>query len=285
MLAMALVVTRRVEINGIEVAVSDAGTGGRPLLLVHGFTGHRDDFLDRIPELAEQGRVIAPDLRGHGSSTHTGRAETFDFAQLVDDLRALLEALGVDRCDLLGHSLGGMVTLRFALAYPERIASLILLNTAPFAPAAYEPEVFVKAGGIALAKGMAGLQELVERSSRNTADPSPADRQTEKWADRYWTHHRRRYREMDPAAYGPLGGAMVGQASLVPRLGEIRCPTTVIVGAEDRKFLHGADVMAEAIAGARRVIIPEAGHHPHMENPEAWLAAMREHRGPNSAAD
>jgi len=282
---MASVATRRVEINGIEVAVSEAGTGGLPLLLVHGFTGHRDDFLDHIPDLAEQRRVLAPDLRGHGSSTHTGRAETFDFDQLVDDLRELLDVLGIERCDLLGHSLGGMVTLRFTLTYPERVASLILLNTAPFAPDAYEPEVFVKAGAIALAKGMAGLQELVERSSRDAADPSPADRQAEKWADRYWTHHRRRYREMDPAAYGALGAAMVGQESLVPRLADIRCPTTVIVGAEDRKFLHAADVMAEAIAGARRVTIPEAGHHPHMENPEAWLVAMREHRGADSAAD
>jgi 2-succinyl-6-hydroxy-2,4-cyclohexadiene-1-carboxylate synthase len=284
MIAMASVVTRRVEINGIEVAVSEAGAGGRPLLLVHGFTGHRDDFIDRIPELAERGRVIAPDLRGHGSSSHTGRAESFDFEQLVDDQRALLDTLGVDRCDLLGHSLGGMLTLRFALAYPERVASLILLNTAPFAPDAYDPAVFEKAGAIALSKGMARLQELVEQSARNAVDPSAADRQTEKWADRYWTHHRRRYREMDPAAYGALGAAMLGQASLVPRLGEIRCPTTVIVGCDDRKFLRGADAMAAAIPGARRVTIPDAGHHPHMENPEAWLAAMREHLGSASAA-
>jgi pimeloyl-ACP methyl ester carboxylesterase len=284
MIAMASVATRRVEINGIEVAVSEAGSGRRPLLLVHGFTGHRDDFIDRIPELAEQGRVLAPDLRGHGSSSHTGRAETFGFEQLVDDQRALLDALGIERCDLLGHSLGGMVTLRFALAYPERVASLILLNTAPFAPDAYEPAVFEKAGEIALAKGMARLQELVEQAARNADDPSPADRQSEKWADRYWAHHRRRYCEMDPAAYGALGAAMLGQTSLVPRLREIRCPTTVIVGCDDRKFLRGADAMAAAISGARHAVIPDAGHHPHMENPEAWLAAMREHRGAGSAA-
>jgi pimeloyl-ACP methyl ester carboxylesterase len=281
---MASVVTRRVEINGIEVAVSEAGTGACPLLLMHGFTGHRDDFIERIPELAEQGRVLAPDLRGHGSSTHTGRAESFGFEQLVDDLRALLDALGIDRCDLLGHSVGGMLTLRFALAFPERVASLILLNTAPFAPDDYEPAVFEKAGAIALAKGMARLQELIEQAARNAVDASAADRQTEKWADVYWTHHRRRYREMDPAAYGAFGAAMLGQTSLAPRLGEIRCPTTVIVGADDRKFLKGADVLAAAIEGARRVTIPDAGHHPHMENPEAWLAAMREHRGSGSAA-
>jgi len=281
---MAPVEIRRIEINGIEVAVSEAGTGSRPLLLVHGFTGHRDDFIARLPELAEQGRVLAPDLRGHGSSTHTGRPESFEFEQLVDDQRALLDVLGIDRCDLLGHSFGGMVALRFALAHPERVASLILLDTAPFAPDDYDPAAFEKAGEIALAKGMARLQELVEQAARNAVDASAEDRQTDKWADVYWTHHRRRYREMDPVAYGAIGAVMLGQTSLVSRLGEIRCPTTVIVGSEDRKFLRGAEVMAAEIPGARRVIIPDAGHHPHMEHPEAWLAAIRAHRSSASAA-
>lgn len=274
---MAEIATRRVELNGIEIAVSEAGQGARPLVLVHGFTGHRDDFLERLPELAVERRVLAPDLRGHGASTRTGRAESFDFAQLVDDLRALLDALEIDRCDLLGHSFGGMVSLRFALAQPDRLASLVLMNTAPFAPDDYDPATFEKAGAIARDKGMGRLQELVERASRADADPDAADRQTGKWAERYWAHHRRRYREMDPAAYGALGAAMLGQASLEGRLGEIRCPTTVIVGAADSKFLRGADALAAGIPGARRVTLPDAGHHPHMENPEAWRAALHEH--------
>jgi pimeloyl-ACP methyl ester carboxylesterase len=274
---MPEVATRRVELNGIEIAVAEAGRGDPPLLLVHGFTGHRDDFVDRIPELGQARRVLAPDLRGHGGSTRTGRAEDFHFEQLVDDLRALLDALEIERIDLLGHSFGGMVALRFALAHPERVSSLVLMNTAPFAPDDYDPATFEKAGAIAREKGMARLQELVERASRADAEPSAEDRQTEKWADRYWAHHRRRYREMDPVAYGALGAVMLGQASLVPRLGEIRCRTTVIVGADDRKFLRGADLLAAGIPGARRVTIPEAGHHPHMENPAAWRAAMSLH--------
>jgi len=280
---MTGIATRRVEVNGVEVAVSEAGTGGLPLVLVHGFTGHRDDFVERIPELAERGRVLAPDLRGHGGSTHTGRAESFHFEQLVDDLHALLDALAIDRCDLLGHSFGGMVALRFTLAHPERVASLVLMNTAPFAPDDYHPETFEKAGAIALAKGMGRLQDLVERASRDADEASAADRQTGKWQERYWQHHRRRYREMDPAAYGPLGAAMLGQVSLVDRLAEIRCPTTVIVGSDDHKFLRGADALAQAIPGARRVTIPDAGHHPHMENPAAWLAAVRAHRASGSS--
>jgi 2-succinyl-6-hydroxy-2,4-cyclohexadiene-1-carboxylate synthase len=277
---MTRVVTRRVAINGIEVAYSEAGEGGRPLVLVHGFTGHRDDFIERLPELALDGRVLAPDLRGHGDATHTGRAETFSFEQLVDDLRAFLDALAIERCDLLGHSLGGMVVLRFVLAYPKRVASLVLMNTAPFSPDGFLPEVFAKAGEIAIAKGMARLQDLVAAAARN-AD-TPADRQVEKWAARYWAHHERRYIAMDPVAYGALGAEMVGQASIEGRLGEITCPTTVLVGANDSNFLRGADVMAAAIPAARRRTFPDAGHHPHMENAKAWSEALHEHRSRTS---
>lgn len=269
--------TRRIAINGIEVACSDAGTGAPPFVLVHGFTGHRDDFLARLPALAQRTRVLAPDLRGHGDATHTGLPDTHTFDQLVDDLRALLDALDVPTCDLLGHSLGGMVTLRFALAYPERLRSLVFMNTAPFAPGAYGTDAFVKAGAIAEAKGMVRLQELIERASRDRDDKLPSDRQTEKWGEFYWEHQRRRYAAMDPVTYGALGVEMATQDSQVPRLGEITCPTTVLVGDDDESFLDGADALEAGIPGAVRVTIPDAGHHPHMENPDPWLEAIFQH--------
>jgi pimeloyl-ACP methyl ester carboxylesterase len=241
-------------------------------------TGHRDDFIDRLPELARDGRVLVPDLRGHGDATRNGRAESFHFDQLVDDLRAFLDALEIDRCDLLGHSMGGMVVIRFALAHPERVASLVLMNTAPFAPDGYSENVFVKAGEIAVAKGMGRLQELVAAAARNESELSAADRQSEKWAERYWAHHERRYNAMEPVAYGALGVAMMGQESVADRLGEINCPTTVLVGSDDTSFLRGAEALAAAIPSAERTILPDAGHHPHMENSAAWLAAMARHR-------
>ena len=82
---------------------------------------------------------------------------------------------------------------------------------------------------------------------------------------------------MDPAAYGPLGLAMVDQVPVSGRLGEIACPTTVLVGVDDTEFLEGADALLDGISGAVRADIPEAGHHPQMENPKAWCAAVREH--------
>ena len=269
--------TERLALGEIELAYNEVPGPGRPLVLVHGLTGHRDDFRWRMPELADLGRLLAPDLRGHGDFTHTGRAESCTFEQLVADLEAWLDALAIEQCDLLGHSFGGMLALRFALAHPERVASLIAMDTAPFAPEAYTRETFEKAGAIARARGMAFLQELVEQAMRANPDPAASDRQAAKWGELYWPHQRRRYAAMDPVAYGALALAMVDQASLVPRLAGIRCPTTVLVGADDTEFLSGADALAAGIPDAVRITLPDAGHHPQMENPPAWSAAVRAH--------
>jgi len=270
--------TARLAIGDAELAYNESGDpDARPLVLIHGLTGHRDDFEPRMEELGALARVLAPDLRGHGDFTKTGRPETFTFAQLVADLGAMLDAWGLDSCDLLGHSFGGMVVLRFALAHPDRVDSLILMSTAPSAPDAYSAEMFEKAGAIARARGMAFLQQLVEKSAKEDPEPSVSDRQSLKWADRYWPHQRRRYAAMEPEAYARLGLLMVQQQPVTARLPEIRCPTTVLVGDADTEFLPGADLLAAGIPGAVRVTLEDAGHQPQMENPADWLAAIREH--------
>jgi pimeloyl-ACP methyl ester carboxylesterase len=270
--------TRRAALEDVEVAYTEIEGADPALVLVHGFTGHRDDFLPQLPALWEGQRILVPDLRGHGDSTHGGQAERFRFEQLVEDLRRFLAGREVARCDLIGHSLGGMVSLRFALAHPERLRSLLLMDTSPSAPDGYSLASFEKAGAIAEARGMAFLQQRVERAARAERSSRPADRQAEKWADAYWPHHRRRYRSMDPAGYEPLGRAMLTQRPVVERLGEIACPVTVMVGLDDESFLAGADALMAGIPHAIRVDLADAGHHPHRESTGAWLAAVREHR-------
>ena len=279
---------RRVALNGIEIAYDDFGVaaqGSRPLVLVHGLTGHRADWHSRRSDLTSLGRCLAPDLRGHGDSSNTGDASSYCFQQLVDDLRGLLDALSIDRCDLLGHSVGGMVALRFCLQYPDRVASLIAMNTAPFAPIGYGRKLFEAGGAYAQEHGMAALQARAEEAAKSGKRPlAPADQHLERWSDLYWRHHRRRFCAMDPLAYQELGCEMVDQAGVESRLGEIRCPTLVLVGSDDRDFLPGADAIGAGIAGAQRVTIDNAGHHPHQENPEAWFRALREHLGRVRAA-
>src|SRR3954453_1292326 len=90
--------------TGIRLRIAAAGEGGRPLLLVHGFTGAKEDFTDFLDDLAGAGwHAAAPDLRGHGASWHAQSEDDYDLEHYADDLWALVEALGWERFVLLGH--------------------------------------------------------------------------------------------------------------------------------------------------------------------------------------
>jgi len=270
--------THRVELADRTLEVDDLGeTRGLPLVLLHGFTGHRADFELERERLAGWTRVLIPDLRGHGGATHHGGPDVHDFEHAVADLAALLDALDVPRCHLLGHSMGGMISLRFTLAHPDRVASLVLMDTSADKPAGMQADGMQKAGEIALAKGMARLQELMEKRTREGRSGDPADAHLERWADRYWPHMRTRYAAMDPNAYVGFGRAMALQTPVTDRLAEITCPTHVIVGDDDAPFIEAAAAFEAKLPDAERSTIPSAGHHPHQENPAAWWQAMETH--------
>ena len=266
-------------INGAEIVYEDVGAGERPLVLVHGLTGFRDDFRERLPALAELGRTIIYDHRGHGDSANTGDAATYTFDQLVADLDALLDARGVGACDLLGHSMGGMVALRFALAQPRRVASLILMDTAARAPDHMPRAPFAAAGAIARSDGMATLAALLRARADMETDRPAAERRLEaEWgADAYWERRRRRFTAMDPEAFAVMTLELVDQPPLTDRLAEIGCPTTILVGEEDTGFLAPSEEMAAAIPGAELVRIAAAAHSPQIENPAAWMEAIERH--------
>ncbi|HTO59471.1 MAG TPA: alpha/beta hydrolase, partial [Pseudomonadales bacterium] len=124
-----MLTTHTVANGDIVTAYHDEGRGA-PLLLLHGFTGSKLDFHDQIAWFSDRYRVLAPDQRGHGESTNVGREDGYSMDILVGDLAGFLDALDVERVHLLGHSMGGMVAMRFALKHPKRLKSLILMDTA-----------------------------------------------------------------------------------------------------------------------------------------------------------
>ena len=270
----------RVAVPGeIEIECQEAGSGPRPFALVHGFTGSRDDWREHMGPLAEFGRTLAVDQRGHGGSSNPGDAAGYTLDQLCADLAALLGALDADPCDLLGHSMGGMVALRYVLAHPERTSSLILMDTAAGALEVPEPARKLMEGVAQLARsagmaGVAGMMQSAMEGGGGFGAPQVAA------ADAYDTSFERvrpKLEQMDPEAFATLGSALFAEAPVVDRLGEIRCPTTVIVGEADLPFREASQVMADEIAGAELVLIPEAAHQPQLENPKPWLDAVQAH--------
>ena len=102
---------------------------GHPVVLLHFLAGDADDWAVVAEALAADGRwVVAPDQRGHGAS---GRTPDYSFALMRDDVLALADALGMERFDLVGHSMGGSVAVLVAEAAPQRLTRLVLEDTAP----------------------------------------------------------------------------------------------------------------------------------------------------------
>jgi len=263
---------RRVRVGALEMAWEAHGEGDRSFVLVHGFTGSRDDFADVLAPLSRLGRTVALDQRGHGESGKPGRGYSLDV--LAADLGGFLDRTGIARCDLLGHSLGGMVALRLALAQPERVASLVLMDTA--ARSVGSPRAMRAYGRIAAWMPPAWLWRLVR--SRRRRLPGPMQRAEQAMGpERYWQRLRTKLEAMDRAAYGPMVRAIAEQTSLVPRLGEVRCPTLVVVGEEDAIFRAPSDELAAGIPDARLVVVPGAHHSPQIEATDAWLAAVGGH--------
>ncbi len=124
---------RKVNTNGIDLAVHEAGSGPAVVLL-HGFPGLAFTWRHQIPALAGAGyRVIVPDLRGYGLSDAPGAVEDYDIAHLTGDLVGLLDALGVSQAVFMGHDWGGLLAWQMPLLHPARVAGVIGVNT-PFIP-------------------------------------------------------------------------------------------------------------------------------------------------------
>jgi pimeloyl-ACP methyl ester carboxylesterase len=171
-----------------------------------------------------------------------------------------------------------MVALRFALAHPERVASLVLMDTSARPMPLPIPDTvrsallkFVSEGGVqALLPGM--------RQRPPEQVPPSLRRSIERMGpDVFWERIQRKLEAMDPVAWEALLRVLGAHEPAVDRLGEIRCPTLVLVGAEDAPFLAPADELERGIPSAHRVTIPEAAHSPQLENPPAWAAAIRAH--------
>lgn len=253
---------------GLDVDVTGEGPA---LVLVHGFTGAKEDFADQVPALARLSRVIMFDLRGHGASDKPDDGAAYTLDRLALDVLAVADALGADRFRLLGHSMGGMVARRVVLSVPERVTGLILMDTSPGPPSGVDPDLAKAAAVLAVTDGMEVLRELLdEMNPLNTAAHERVARERPGYEE--WD--RSKFMKTSPVAYANLITDIVDQPDALADLAHVRCPTLVIVGEQDEAFLPDSRAMAEVIPGADLVVVPDAGHSPQFENPDVYLASM-----------
>ncbi len=270
-----MVTSKTVQVRDIEMAYWDIGEGDRTFVLVHGYTGSKLDFVSHLDALGNLGRTLLIDQRGHGETSNPGSADEYSYEGLGADLDAFLDAMGLDRVDLLGHSLGGMMAMRYTLAHPERVASLILMDTGPYPmPAQLDRAARTRL----VAGGMADLLAL-RKVTAKTMERSPSVVALEErvGSDVYWQMIEEKLLAMDPVAFVELGQLLNDAPSVLDDLSAIVCPTTVIVGEEDTPFIKASDNMVAAIANAKLAFISNAAHSPQNENPKPWIEAVTSH--------
>lgn len=113
-------------VGEVTLSYTDEGAG-HCIVLLHGFCGSHEYWNKIIPDLSKKHRVLAVDLRGHGSSS-TAKDE-YQIEQMADDIAKLIRALDVEKATIIGHSLGGYVTLAFAERFPEMLHSFALIHS------------------------------------------------------------------------------------------------------------------------------------------------------------
>jgi pimeloyl-ACP methyl ester carboxylesterase len=265
---------RIVEVDGpVGLAVVEAGPGGAPLLLLHGFTGAKEDFGDWIDRLGDEGwHSVAPDLRGHGASSKPDREEAYSLEVMAADAFALADALGWGRFVLLGHSMGGQVAQVMALKAPERLRGLVLMDTHHGAIDSIDAEIAELGADIARTQGMTVLGELIAQLS-NPLD-SPADARLRAERPGYAEFGDRKFADASPSMYAAMIGSMFGAADRLDLLAGLDVPTLVLVGEQDKGFLAACERMAAVMPRVTYHCLPDAGHSPQFENPDAWWTAL-----------
>lgn len=240
---------------------------GPPVVFSHGTLMDWTMFEPQLEALSNDYRTVAYNHRARTEHGH----EAYDLEDLVADCAAALDGFDVDSCVLGGMSMGGFMALRFALAHPERLDGLVLIDSMAEPHPEAEQEEYE---GMIEATRAAGqvdpeLAEIVAQLLFGETSIDDRHDLVDTWIDRWLTYHGEAvYHETKSWLHRP---------GVADRLDEIDVPTLVLHGAEDASIdpEHG-EMMAEAIPDARLEVIPEAGHSSNTENPQAANAALRE---------
>ena len=262
--------------HGHSYAYRVAGSGPA-LLLVHGIAGDADNWREVIEPLARDHTVIVPDLPGHGSSGHGGG--DYSLGAMANALRDLLVAIEVERVTIVGHSLGGGVSMQFSYQFPERCERLVLVSSGGLGP---EVSAILRAAALPGSELVIGATAEAVGWIRSTIGAGLAAVGIRPSADldevaRGYATLTDRARRM--AFLGTLRGVVDPRGQRVDARVRLRLasalPVLIMWGAKDSiiPVVHGREAHA-AIPGSRLEIFEGSGHMPMLEQPERFVEVL-----------
>src|ERR1700733_12557428 len=239
--------------DGLEIHYEVHGSGPT-LLLTHGYSSTSEMWQGQIEALSKHHQLVLWDMRGHGRSDYPDDPAAYSEALTIADMAALLDEVGARTAIVGGLSLGGYMSLAFYRAHPERVTALLIIDTGP------------------------GFKKDDARESWNKSANDTGDRFEREGLEVLKSASPERsgvsHRDATGLARAARGMLTQRDARVIEQLPDIKVPSLVVVGADDTPFLAASDYMAAKIPGAKKVVIPAAGHAVNIDQPEAFIAAV-----------
>jgi pimeloyl-ACP methyl ester carboxylesterase len=239
--------------DGVEIYYEVHGSGP-PLLLTHGYSSTSAMWQAQIEALSKHHKLVLWDMRGHGRSDYPSDPSAYSEALTVADMAALLDAIGAPSAIVGGLSLGGYMSLAFYRTHPDRVRALLIVDTGPGFKKDDAREVWNKrahdTGDRFDREGLAALKSASRERAMVT------------------------HRDATGLARAARGMLTQRDARVIESLPDIKVPSLVVVGADDPPFLAASDYMAAKIPGAKKVVVPAAGHAVNIDQPRAFIEAV-----------
>jgi pimeloyl-ACP methyl ester carboxylesterase len=239
--------------DGVKLYYEVHGSGPA-LILTHGYSATSQMWAGQIAPLEPHFTVVTWDMRGHGQSDYPQDQAQYSEEHTVADMAALLDAVGAREAVVGGLSLGGYMSLAFHRAHPERTRALLIVDTGPGYKNDQAREGWNR-------NAIARAERLETEGLPDTARASAEVRLA-------------RHRDATGLARAARGMLTQRDAKVIENLPDIAVPAVVIVGANDTPFLAASDYMAGKIPGAKKAVIPDAGHSANIDQPDAFNAAL-----------
>jgi pimeloyl-ACP methyl ester carboxylesterase len=239
--------------DGVKLYYEVHGNGP-PLLLTHGYSSTSAMWKGQIEALSKHHTLILWDMRGHGQSDYPADPSAYSEAWTVGDIAALLDEVGVAAAIVGGLSLGGYMSLAFHRAQPERVRALLIIDTGPGFKKDDARDAWNKRAHETGDRFEREGLSVLKSASRERADAS--------------------HRDASGLARAARGMLTQHDARVIESLPGIKVPSLVVVGADDTPFLAASDYMARKIPGAKKAVIPAAGHAVNIDQPQAFIEAV-----------
>jgi proline iminopeptidase len=289
-----------VDANGVMIYYKIFGRG-KPLVIVHGGPGASHDyFLPYLTPLARHYQLIFIDERGSGRSQTLEDVSAYTVENMVEDVEAVRQALGLGQVSLLGHSYGGVLAQAYALKYQKNLSALILASTFSSTKALNEvfaqmkekmpPELRDRINRLE-SDGLYGHGRDYEKNRYTT------EYMTAAWGDGYfpYLYRNRPDPNYDPIDNGKMSWALYREmwgsqgefivdgnlksVEYTNRLATIKVPTLLLAGDHDECDPSMSKVMQAKIAGSKLVILPESGHMTFVDQPGLFEKAVEDFLG------